>query len=47
MKKDSISSLDRLLQEITPEEQEKTNAKMLLAAKIADAMAARVGIIKC
>src|SRR5690554_4830518 len=41
MKKDSISSLDRLLQEITPEEQEKTNAKMLLAAKIADAMAAK------
>lgn len=41
MKKDSISSLDRLLQEITPEEQEKTNAKMLLAAKIADAMAVK------
>lgn len=41
MKKGSISSLDRLLQEITPEEQEKTNAKMLLAAKIADAMAAK------
>src|SRR5690606_32411490 len=41
MKKESISSLDRLLQEITPEEQEKTNAKMLLAAKIADAMAAK------
>lgn len=35
------SSLDKLLDEITPEEQERTDAKMLLAAKIADAMEAK------
>ncbi len=40
-KKDNLSSTDKLLQEITPEEQEKTNAKMILAANIADAMVAK------
>ncbi len=38
MGKDNIGSLDRLLQEITPEEQERTDGKLLLAARIADAM---------
>lgn len=31
-------TLNRLLQEITPEEQSRTDTKMQLAAKIADAM---------
>lgn len=35
------SPLDELLSEITPEEQEKTDVKMQLAAKISDAMAAK------
>jgi transcriptional regulator with XRE-family HTH domain len=34
-------SLNRLFSEITPEEQAKTDAKMLLAVKIADAMKAK------
>ena len=34
------SPLDELLSEITPEEQEKTDVKMQLAAKISDTMAA-------
>jgi len=34
-------AIDRLLSEITPEEQAKTDAKMLLAMKIADAMQAK------
>jgi transcriptional regulator with XRE-family HTH domain len=34
-------ALNSLLSEITPEEQAKTDAKMLLAAKIADAMQAK------
>ncbi|VBB48627.1 hypothetical protein TRIP_D450082 [uncultured Paludibacter sp.] len=34
-------TLNRLLSEITPEEQAKTDAKMLLAVKIADAMKAK------
>lgn len=38
MKKNSIATLDSLLEEITPEEQMRTDAKMQLAAKIADAM---------
>ncbi len=40
-KKENLSSTDKLLQEITLEEQEKTNAKMTLAANIADAMVAK------
>jgi hypothetical protein len=39
--KENLSSTDKLLQEITPEEQEKTNANMILAANIADAMVAK------
>lgn len=35
------SLLDELLSEITPEEQEKTDVKMQLAAKISDTMAAK------
>jgi len=35
------SPLDELLSEITPEEQEKTDVKMQLAAKISDNMAAK------
>jgi len=35
------SPLDELLSEITSEEQEKTDIKMQLAAKISDAMAAK------
>lgn len=38
MKNNSIATLDSLLEEITPEEQMRTDAKMQLAAKIADAM---------
>ena len=34
-------ALNSLLSEITPEEQAKTDAKMLLAVKIADAMQAK------
>jgi transcriptional regulator with XRE-family HTH domain len=34
-------ALNRLFSEITPEEQAKTDAKMLLAVKIADAMKAK------
>lgn len=41
MEKDNVGSLDRLLQEITPEEQERTDGKLLLAARIADAMEAK------
>lgn len=41
MAKANKSSLDQLLDEITPLEQEKTNIKMLLAVRIADAMAAK------
>ena len=41
MKKNKINVIDELLGKITPEEQAKTDAKMLLAAKIADAMKAK------
>ena len=42
MKKKNISNvIDELLNTITAEEQAKTDAKMLLAAKIADAMKAK------
>ena len=41
MNQKNIGSLDKLLSEITPEEQEKTDAKMKLATKIADAMEAK------
>lgn len=41
MKKNDQGALEKLLQEITPQEQAKTDAKMQLAAKIADAMAAK------
>ena len=41
MAKANKSTLDKLLDEITPLEQEMTDAKMLLAVRIADAMEAR------
>lgn len=41
MKEYNKSSLESILQEITPQEQERTDTKMRLAAKIADAMAAK------
>lgn len=41
MKTRNKSALSKLLDEITPEEQEKTDIKMMLAAKIADAMQAK------
>ena len=41
MKKNKTNVIDELLGKITPEEQAKTDAKMLLAAKIADAMEAK------
>lgn len=40
MKTTGKSALKKLLEEITPEEQKKTDIKMLLAAKIADGMQA-------
>lgn len=41
MKTYNDEALNSLLSEITPEEQAKTDAKMLLAVKIADAMQAK------
>jgi transcriptional regulator with XRE-family HTH domain len=41
MKKNKSNVIDELLGTITPEEQAKTDAKMMLAAKIADAMKAK------
>ncbi len=41
MKNNRTNVIDELLSTITPEEQAKTDAKMLLAAKIADAMKAK------
>ncbi|MFO7924342.1 MAG: helix-turn-helix transcriptional regulator [Bacteroidales bacterium] len=41
MKPKSDRTLDRLLDEISPIEQAKTDAKMMLAARIADAMKAK------
>ncbi len=41
MAKANKSTLDKLLDEITPLEQEMTDAKMLLAVRIADAMEVR------
>lgn len=41
MKTSKSNLVNTLLDSITPEEQAKTNAKMLLAAKIADAMTSR------
>lgn len=41
MKTQNKSALSELLDNITPEEQEKTDIKMMLAAKIADAMQAK------
>lgn len=41
MKKNKSNVIDELLDTITPEEQAKTDAKMMLAAKIADAMKAK------
>ena len=41
MAKANKSTLDKLLDEITPLEQEMTDVKMLLAVRIADAMEAR------
>jgi hypothetical protein len=38
VKQNNESPLDKILLEITPEEQARTDAKMQLAAKIADAM---------
>ncbi len=35
------SSLEKILEEITPEQQARTDVKMLLAARIADAMEAK------
>lgn len=41
MKPKNKSSLEKILEEITPEHQARTDAKMLLAARIADAMEAK------
>ncbi|HCC85629.1 MAG: Uncharacterized protein XD81_0793 [Bacteroidetes bacterium 38_7] len=41
MKPNNKSSLEKILEEITPEQQARTDAKMLLAARIADAMEAK------
>lgn len=41
MKTNNKSSLKKILEEITPEQQARTDAKMLLAARIADAMEAK------
>jgi ribosome-binding protein aMBF1 (putative translation factor) len=41
MAKANKSALDQLLDEITPLEQEKTDAKMLIAVRIAEAMEAK------
>ena len=38
MKPNNKSSLEKILEAITPEQQARTDAKMLLAARIADAM---------
>jgi len=47
MKPNNKSSLEKILEEITPEQQARTDVKMLLAARIADAMEAKDGTIKC
>ncbi|KUK57049.1 MAG: Uncharacterized protein XD81_1742 [Bacteroidetes bacterium 38_7] len=41
MKPNNKSSLEKILEEITPEQQARTDVKMLLAARIADAMEAK------
>ncbi|MDD2215703.1 MAG: helix-turn-helix transcriptional regulator [Eubacteriales bacterium] len=41
MKPKNKSSLEKILEEITPEQQARMDAKMLLAARIADAMEAK------
>jgi ribosome-binding protein aMBF1 (putative translation factor) len=41
MKPNNKSSLEKILEGITPEQQARTDVKMLLAARIADAMEAK------
>jgi ribosome-binding protein aMBF1 (putative translation factor) len=41
MKPNNKSSLEKILEEITPEQQARTDVKMLLATRIADAMEAK------